>query len=281
MSAAVWAVHASAAVHAPAVRALAINVLAVNPTSGSSLLSAFGAVAVLVVTFAEAGLLVIGFLLPGDTLLFPAGVFCAAAVGNGPHLTLWQVLLCAAVGSIAGTQFSYFLGRRGGQAALARRGNRRLRAVVGRGEDFLERYGHRKAILIGRFVPMVRSVLGPVAGMLRVPAATFTLWQVVGGLAWTQSMVLLGYSLGAAVPGVENYLLPLVALVVALSLVPVLFQRRRAARVPAAKPRPRPRADAGASTDAGAAKSEDDRDGVSGGSTASGLGRSAGRGDDS
>jgi membrane-associated protein len=254
--------------------ALAANVLAVNPTSGSSLLGAFGALAVLVVTFAEAGLLVVGFLLPGDTLLFPAGVFCAAAVGHGPHLSLWQVLLCAAVGSVAGTQFSYYLGRRGGQAALARGGNRRLKGLVARGEEFLDRYGHRKAILIGRFVPMVRSVLGPVAGMLRIPAATFTLWQVIGGLAWTQSMVLLGYWLGAAVPGVENYLLPLVALVVALSLVPVLFQRRRAARGAATarsaqpsaqQPQPQPQQPPGPEP---------------GGSTASGLGRSAGRGDD-
>ena len=204
--------------------------LAVNPTSGSSLLAAFGALAVLAVTFAEGGLLVIGFFLPGDTLLFPAGVFCAATVGNGPRLTLWQVLLSAAVGSIAGTQFSYYLGRRGGQAALARSSNRRLKSVVARGEDFLDRYGQRKAILIGRFVPMVRSVLGPVAGMLRIPAGTFTLWQIIGGLAWTQSLVLLGYWLGHAVPGVENYLLPLVGVVVAVSLIPVLLQRRSAAR---------------------------------------------------
>ncbi|QMU80233.1 DedA family protein [Streptacidiphilus sp. PB12-B1b] len=209
--------------------------LAVNPTSGSSLLSAFGALAVLAVTFAEAGLLVVGFFLPGDTLLFPAGVFCAATVGNGPHLTLWQVLLSAAVGSIAGTQFSYYLGRHGGQAALARSSNRRLKAVMARGEEFLARYGRRKAILIGRFVPMVRSVLGPVAGMLRVPAPTFTLWQVIGGLAWTQTLVLLGYWLGAAVPGVENYLLPLVAVVVAVSPLPVLLQRRKRTGKPSAQ----------------------------------------------
>ena len=245
--------------------------LAVNPTSGSSLLSAFGALAVLVVTFAEAGLLVVGFLLPGDTLLFPAGVFCAAAVGNGPHLTLWQVLLCAAVGSVAGTQFSYWLGRRGGQAALSRTGSRRLKAMVAGGEDFLARYGQRKAILLGRFVPMVRSVLGPVAGMLRIPAATFTLWQVIGGLAWTQSMVLLGYWLGAAVPGVENYLLPLVALVVALSLVPVLIQRRRGGGCRVRRQQP------------GAEEQQQEpprADARPGGSSPSGLGRRTGRGDD-
>jgi membrane-associated protein len=201
--------------------------LAVDPTSGSSLLASFGALAVLVVTFAEAGLLVIGFFVPGDTLLFPAGVLCATASGAGPHLTLWQVLLGAAAGSILGTQFSYYLGRHGGRPALERVDNRRLKSVLERSEDLLTRYGRRKAIVIGRFVPMVRSVLGPAAGMLGVPVRTFTVWQVVGGLAWTQSMVLLGFWLGAAVPGVEDYLLPLVAAVVAVSMLPVLLQRRR------------------------------------------------------
>ena len=201
--------------------------LAVNPTSGSSLLSSFGALAVLVVTFMESGLLVVGFFVPGDTLLFPAGVFCASAVTKGPQLTLWQVLLCAAVGSLAGTQFSYYWGRRGGQAALAQMNNRKLKSVVARSEEMLSHYGYRKAIVIGRFVPMVRSVLGPAAGMLQVPVRTFTVWQVIGGLAWTQSLVLAGYWLGDAVPGVENYLLPLVGVVVLLSILPALLQRRR------------------------------------------------------
>lgn len=200
--------------------------LAVDPMSGSSLLSSYGALAVVVVTFAEAGLLVIGFFVPGDTLLFPAGVLCATGVGDGPHLTLWQVMLGAAAGSIVGTQLGYYLGRHGGRPALERIGSRRLKSVLARSEDLLSRYGRRKAIVIGRFVPMVRTVLGPVAGMLEVPVRTFTLWQVVGGLAWTQSMVLLGFWLGAAVPGIENYLLPLVAVVVAVSMLPVLLQRR-------------------------------------------------------
>ena len=99
--------------------------------------------------------------------------------------------------------------------------------MLERSEALLSHYGQRKAIVIGRFVPLVRTVLGPAAGMLEVPVRTFTLWQIIGGLAWTQSMVLLGYWLGAEVPGIENYLLPLVALVVAVSLLPLLLQRRR------------------------------------------------------
>jgi membrane-associated protein len=201
---------------------------AVNPMNGSSLLSAFGALAVLVVTFAESGLLIVGFFLPGDTLLFPAGVLCAAPAANGgTSLALWQVLLGAAVGTCLGCQLGYYIGRRGGRAMLARSESARLKTVVAHGEDLLARYGRRKAIVIGRFIPMVRTVLGPVAGVLQVPTRTFTLWQVVGGVVWSQSLVLLGYWLGATVPGVDNYLLPLVALVVVVSFLPVLFQRRR------------------------------------------------------
>ncbi|MBF9068446.1 DedA family protein [Streptacidiphilus fuscans] len=196
--------------------------------NGSSLLSAFGALAVLVVTFAESGLLIVGFFLPGDTLLFPAGVLCATgAAHGGSGLSLWQVMVCAAVGACVGAQVGYYIGRRGGRAMLARSHSVRLKEVVTRGEELLARYGQRKAILIGRFIPMVRTVLGPVAGVLEVPAKTYTLWQVVAGIAWSQSLVLLGYWLGAEVPGVDNYLLPLVALVVVVSFLPVLLQRRR------------------------------------------------------
>ncbi|WP_329560934.1 DedA family protein [Kitasatospora sp. NBC_01266] len=204
---------------------------ALNLTSGSSLLAAYGALAVLLVTFVEAGLLVVGFFVPGDTLLFPAGVLCAsaptAAEHHGPYLTLWQVLLCAAVGSIAGAQLGFLIGRHGGQALLSRSRSARLKSAAARSEELLERYGRRKAIVLGRFIPMVRSVLAPLAGALRVPVRTFTVWQVVGGLLWTQTTILAGYALGKSVPGIDNYLLPVVLALVVLSALPLLFAKRR------------------------------------------------------
>ncbi len=81
--------------------------------------------------------------------------------------------------------------------------------------------------MIGRFVPMLRTVLHPVAGALGVPARTFTLWQIVGGLLWSQSLVLAGYLLGSSVAHADTYLLPLVAAILALSLLPVLTEARR------------------------------------------------------
>ncbi|MGW0055467.1 DedA family protein [Nocardia nova] len=200
---------------------------ALNPTSGSALLANFGALAVLAGTFAESGLLVVGFFLPGDTLIFPAGILCAGGNHSGPHLILWQVLLCAAVGSIAGAQAGYVFGKHGGRAVLHRTSNSRVHTVVARGERWLDRYGARRAIVIGRFVPMVRTVISPVAGVLDVPTRTFTLWQIVGAIVWSQSLVLLGYWLGASVPNVDKYLLPAVAVIVVVSLLPLLGQLRK------------------------------------------------------
>jgi|GEM_PF-2193186 len=217
--------------------------LAVNPMSGGSVLGTFGALGVLVVTFAESGLLVVGFFLPGDTLLFPAGVLCAGASG-GTHLTLWQVMVAAAAGCFLGGQLSYEIGRRGGRNLLSRSRNRQLVQGVARVESLLARYGYGKAIVLGRFVPMLRSVLGPVAGTLEVPARTYLLWQTVGALLWTQSMVLLGFFLGSSVPAVDDYLVPLVLAVVLVSALPlageiVRSRRERRRRALATVPRAR------------------------------------------
>ncbi|MFE9312089.1 DedA family protein [Streptomyces sp. NPDC006706] len=200
---------------------------AVNPTDSASVLAAFGALGVLVVTFAESGLIVVGFFLPGDTLLIPAGVLCAQTGGQAPRMALWQVLVCAAVGAVAGGQVGFLLGRRGGRTLLARSSNRRLKERAARAQELLARYGQGKALVIGRFIPMLRSVLHPAAGALGVPTRTFTLWATVGGVLWTQSLVLAGYTLGASVPRIGDYLLAMVAVLIVLSLVPLLLQARR------------------------------------------------------
>ncbi|MFF4014953.1 DedA family protein [Streptomyces sp. NPDC001843] len=204
--------------------------IAVNPTDSASLLAAFGALGVLVVLFAESGLLVVGFFLPGDTLLLPAGVLCAANGDQSPRLQLWQVLACAAVGAVAGGQVGYLLGRHGGRPLLARTSRRRVKEGAARAERLLARYGYGKALVIGRFVPMVRTVLHPAAGALGVPARTFTLWQTVGGLLWSQTFVLAGYLLGSSVSHVDDYLLLFVAVIAALSLLPLLAEARRSRR---------------------------------------------------
>jgi len=201
--------------------------LAVNPLDSTSLLSSLGALGVFLVLFAETGLL-IGFFLPGDSLLFTAGLLCTTTAANKVHLSLPAVLLAAAAGALLGAQTGYWLGRRGGRALLARTRNRHLLAGVERAETILARYGHGKAIVLARFIPVVRTVLNPLAGILEVPTKVFVLWQTVGGLLWSIGVTLAGYVLGSSIPGIDTYLLPIIAAIVIVSLIPLALELRRA-----------------------------------------------------
>ncbi|MFI2642036.1 DedA family protein [Streptomyces sp. NPDC018610] len=205
--------------------------LAVNPLSAQSLLAAFGVLGVGAVMFAETGLL-IGFFLPGDSLLFTAGLLCTGTGQHGVKLSLAPLLAAAVLGALAGAQCGYLIGRRAAGALLARSRSARLHEGVRRAEEMLARYGHAKAIVLARFVPVVRTVLNPLAGTLGVSAREFTVWQVVGGLVWSVGLTLAGYALGSSVPDVDRYLLPLVALVVLVSLIPLAAELLRGRRRP-------------------------------------------------
>jgi membrane-associated protein len=210
------------------------DVLALNPLSATDLLTSFGTVGLLVVLFAETGLLV-GFFLPGDSLLFTAGLLCATGAA-GLQLRLPWVLVAAVAGALLGAQVGFLIGRRAGKALQARADRPRLAAGMRRAEELFTRYGPAKAIVLARFIPVVRTVLNPLAGALRTPVATFTIWQVAGGLLWTVGLVLAGYALGAFVPGVDAYLLPVIAVVVLVSLVPLareVLRERRSRQAPA------------------------------------------------
>ncbi|WNI34351.1 DedA family protein [Streptomyces sp. ITFR-6] len=199
---------------------------AVNLLDAGSLLGTFGALGVAVVLFAETGLLV-RFFLPGDSLLFTAGLLSVDGAHGPVGLSLPQVLLAAVAGALLGAQTGYWLGHRGGRALLARSRSGRLREGADRAAQLLARYGHARAIVLARFVPVVRTVLNPLAGALDVPARVFALWQVIGGVVWTAGLVLAGYALGSSVPNVDRYLLPIVALVVVVSLVPLAAELLR------------------------------------------------------
>lgn len=203
--------------------------LALNPLDAHSLLSSLGTFGVFLVLFAETGLLV-GFFLPGDSLLFTAGLLCATTAGATLHLSLPLVLIAAAAGALLGAQVGYLIGRAAGPALLDRPDRPRLQAAVTRARAALEHYGPAKAIVLARFIPLVRTVLNPLAGTVKVPVRTFTLWQVLGGLAWSLGVTLAGYALGSRIPGIDTYLLPIVAVVVVVSLIPVLLELLRARR---------------------------------------------------
>lgn len=202
--------------------------LAVNLLDPTSLLSAAGSLAVLLVLFCETGLLV-GFFLPGDSLLFTAGVLSAAT--SGPvRLSLPLTILCAVIGALAGAHVGYLIGRHGGRPLLANGRSPRLVQAAERAEQFLQRYGVGRALVLARFVPLVRTVINPLAGVIGVPIRTFTLWQCIGGLVWTVGVTLAGFALGSSISNVDRYLLPIVGVIVAVSLLPVALEILRGRR---------------------------------------------------
>ena len=204
-------------------------VLAVNVLSPSSLLSSWGALGLFAILFAETGLL-IGFFLPGDSLLFTAGLAASTPAGSALHLPLAEVLVAAAAGALLGAETGYFIGRAAGPPLLQRSRNRAVRRGADRAADLLARYGYGKAIVLARFIPVVRTVANPLAGTLGVPVAAFTFWQVAGGLVWSLGITLTGYALGSTIPGVDQYLLPAIAVIVVLSLTPLVIELRRSRR---------------------------------------------------
>src|SRR3954453_9690789 len=204
-------------------------VVAVNLLDPSWWIALLGVAAVPLVLFVETGLLV-GFFLPGDSLLFTAGVLTATAVGSPAHLPLAAVLVGAPLGAVLGAQCGWWIGGRGGPSLRSPHRSARLLGAMERADGFLERYGYGKAIVLARFVPVVRTVINPVAGALRVPIATFTLWQIVGGVVWAVGLTLAGHLLGASIPGVDQYLLPIIAVIVVVSLVPVALELLRGRR---------------------------------------------------
>lgn len=212
--------------------------LSLNPLDPHSLLENFGTLGIAVALFAETGLLV-GFFLPGDSLLFTAGLLCATGANAALHLSLPATLLAAVVCALAGAQTGYWLGRRAGRSLLVDR-RPRLQLAAQRSEQLLHRYGYGRAIVFARFIPLVRTVLNPLAGMLKVPARTFAVWQVLGGLLWSVGVTLAGYTLGRHVRNIDHYLLPIVVLIVLISLLPIgleLLRARRTSGVTAGQPR--------------------------------------------
>jgi membrane-associated protein len=176
--------------------------------------------------FAETGLL-IGIVLPGDSLLFTAGLLTTTTA----QLSLTWTLVLAPVGAVAGAQVGYLIGRRAGPTLIDRPGRPRLARAAERARHQLDSYGVGRAVVLARFVPAVRTVMNPLAGALRLDAKVFTAWQVIGGVVWTVGLVLAGHALGSRIPNIDKYLLPIIALIVAISLIPIgvelLKQRRR------------------------------------------------------
>jgi len=169
------------------------------------------------IVFAESGLLV-GFFLPGDTLLFSAGFF--AAQGKLPLLLLMLVVFVAAV---IGDNVGYSIGKRMGKRIFRKKDGIIFRHEhIQRAEKFYEQHGG-KTIILARFIPMVRTFAPVVAGVGNMPRRRFFVFNVIGGLLWGCGVPLLGYWLGSKIPNIDKYLLPVVLLAMVFTFGPTLW----------------------------------------------------------
>lgn len=190
------------------------------------LLSTFGVVGVLVVIFIQLGVL-IGFFLPGDSLLFLAGYATAEDNTLGVHLPFGWLLVAAAVGAVAGGHVGYEFGRRAGESMKERPDSRFYKQeYVLRADKFLIRFGTMRAVVLSRFVPVVRTFTSPIVGVAGVPIGVYSAANIVGGLTWTVSIILLGHFLGH-ITFIRRYIEILAVLAVVVSIVPAIIHMVR------------------------------------------------------
>jgi membrane-associated protein len=183
------------------------------------------------IIFAETGLVVTPFL-PGDSLLFATG---ALAMQEGGGLNPWLVFILLTIAAFTGNAVNYAIGRRAGPAIFTGTGDSTIgklmnRQYLDRAHAFFEQYGG-KAIILGRFVPIVRTFVPFVAGAAKMTPASFVAFNAIGAIAWVGSCVLAGVLFGN-VPVIKNNFSLVTIGIVAISLLPVLveFLRHRGAR---------------------------------------------------
>ncbi len=180
------------------------------------LIKAAGYLGLFAIVFAETGLLV-GFFLPGDSLLFTAGILAAQG-----YLDLSLTLIILAGAAIMGDSTGYAIGKRFGPKVFSRDNSLLFnRKHLDRAEKFFDKHGP-KTIIFARFVPIVRTFVPTLAGVGKMSYATFITYNIVGGLLWVGTLTLLGYWLGIKVPDIDKYILPGVAIIILISISPYI-----------------------------------------------------------
>jgi membrane-associated protein len=170
----------------------------------------------------------VGLFLPGDSLLFVAGLAASGTAREifGDQLSYTQLMIWAPIAATAGSQFGHWLGAKFGRPFFDRPDSRFFNQErVQQTELWLMKYGLGKALILSHFIPFVRTLLNPLCGIIGVPAKKFFVWNVIGSYIWTVGIISAGYLLGEQLKGsVDKYLLPIVAVIVAASLTPIALE---------------------------------------------------------
>lgn len=179
-----------------------------------------GYIALFLTIFAESGLF-FGFFLPGDSLLFTAGLFAA----KGDLNIVWVCIGCF-IAAVLGDQVGYLFGAKIGRKIYDKGESRFIKKEhLEKTEEFYNKYG-RSTLIIARFTPIVRTFAPILAGVAKMPYVDFLTFNFVGGLLWGVGLPLLGFYLGNTIPDIDRYLLPIIVAIVILSILPALFHAK-------------------------------------------------------
>lgn len=199
--------------------ALALLPQWLDPEHIVSSLGPFALIGVSLIIFAECGLL-IGFFLPGDSLLFVSGLFIAS---GAIHMPIWAACLILSVCAFVGNVCGYWIGRKVGPALFNKPDSKLFkREHVDKTHDFFERYGAR-AVILARFVPIVRTFITAVAGVGQMDQKKFFGYSAIGGVAWICLMTLLGFFLGN-ITWIKNNLEAMAVVIVFISIIPIIIE---------------------------------------------------------
>lgn len=185
------------------------------------LVKTFGYLGLFITIFLESGI-IIGFFLPGDSLLFAAGL-----LASQHYINIFAVIVLAVVAAILGNNAGYYTGKKTGHSLF----NRPKSLIfspkrVKEAHVFFEKEGGR-ALILARFIPAVRTFVPIIAGVGDMPYKKFVTFNTAGGLLWGISLPVLGYTLGKTVPSIDKYLLPAVFVIILISAMPVLIQYKK------------------------------------------------------
>lgn len=182
-----------------------------------SLIKTVGYIGLFGIVFAESGLLV-GFFLPGDSLLFTAGFLASQG-----FLNMWVLAPLLFAAAVTGDSVGYAFGKRAGPKIFVKEESLFFhKDHLAKAQEFFNKHGG-KTIILARFIPLVRTFAPILAGVGKMQYRTFLLYNVVGGFLWSVGLTFLGYYLGSAIPHIDKYLLPIVALIILVSVAPTLL----------------------------------------------------------
>lgn len=183
-----------------------------------ALIQTIGYLGIFAIVFAESGLF-FGFFFPGDSLLFTAGLLASQG-----FLDVRVLVILAMLGAILGDSVGYWFGAKVGPKIFTREDSFFFhKRHVERTHNFYLKYG-AKAVVLARFVPIVRTFTPILAGVGTMPYVTFLKFNIIGGVLWGAGVTLLGYFLGTTIPGIEAYLLPIVIAIIVASFIPIVVE---------------------------------------------------------